>query len=77
THDGEHPARVTLRRTVDAGGSALEDPASGPTRQVRAEYVVGADGAGSRVRTAIGHTLTGDAANHARGVMGALADTDF
>ncbi|MPZ03045.1 3-hydroxybenzoate 4-monooxygenase [Micrococcus luteus] len=77
TNDGEHPVLVTLRRTVDAQGNALEDPASGPTRQVRAKYVVGADGAGSRVRKAIGHTLTGDAANHAWGVMDALADTDF
>ncbi|MBD4445967.1 3-hydroxybenzoate 4-monooxygenase, partial [Xanthomonas citri pv. citri] len=49
----------------------------GPTRQVRAKYVVGADGAGSRVRKSIGHALSGDAANHAWGVMDALADTNF
>lgn len=74
---GEHPVTVTLRRTVDEQGEPLADPASGPTRQVRAKYVVGADGAGSRVRKAIGHHLAGDAANHAWGVMDVLADTDF
>jgi phenol 2-monooxygenase len=44
---------------------------------VRAKYVVGADGARSKVRTAIGCTLAGDQANHAWGVMDTLAVTDF
>jgi phenol 2-monooxygenase (NADPH) len=44
---------------------------------LRARYVVGCDGARSRVRTSIGQTLHGDAANHAWGVMDALAVTDF
>lgn len=74
---GEHPVSVTLRRTVDAQGQELADPSTGETRVVRAKYVVGADGAGSRVRKAIGHSLSGDAANHAWGVMDVLADTDF
>jgi phenol 2-monooxygenase len=67
--DGDYPVRVTLRRT-DA--SRLDE-----TVTVRARYVVGCDGARSRVRTAIGQTLRGDAANHAWGVMDALAVTDF
>ncbi|MBU7442644.1 FAD-binding monooxygenase [Paraburkholderia fungorum] len=67
--EGEHPVRVTLRRT-DA--SRLDE-----TVTVRARYVVGCDGARSRARAAIGQTLRGDAANHAWGVMDALAVTDF
>jgi phenol 2-monooxygenase len=46
-------------------------------KTVRARYVVGCDGARSRVRTAIGQTLRGDVANHAWGVMDVLAVTDF
>ncbi|EEA04203.1 monooxygenase FAD-binding [Burkholderia sp. H160] len=65
----EYPVLVTLRRT----DSARLDETVG----VRARYVVGCDGARSRVRTAIGQTLRGDAANHAWGVMDALAVTDF
>jgi phenol 2-monooxygenase len=46
-------------------------------RSIRAKYVIGADGARSRVRESIGLTLTGDQANHAWGVMDVLAVTDF
>ena len=66
---GDYPVCVTLRRTDAA---RLDQTVS-----VRARYVVGCDGARSRVRTAIGQTLRGDAANHAWGVMDALAVTDF
>ncbi|WP_244818325.1 FAD-binding monooxygenase [Caballeronia sp. Lep1P3] len=66
---GDYPVRVTLRRTDAAR--------LGEEITVRARYVVGCDGARSRVRTAIGQTLNGDAANHAWGVMDALAVTDF
>lgn len=65
----ERPVRVTLRRT------AGDD--EGAERIVRAKYVLGADGARSRVRQAIGGKLRGDAANHAWGVMDVLAETDF
>jgi phenol 2-monooxygenase len=65
----QYPVRVTLRRT-DAARRDEEVV-------VRARYVVGCDGARSRVRTAIGQTLRGDAANHAWGVMDVLAVTDF
>jgi phenol 2-monooxygenase len=65
----EYPVLVTLRHT---------DPARlDETVTVRARYVVGCDGSRSRVRTAIGQTLRGDAANHAWGVMDALAVSDF
>jgi len=65
----EYPVSVTLLRT--AGEQA------GQERTVRAKYVVGADGARSRVRESIGCTMAGDQANHAWGVMDVLAVTDF
>lgn len=67
--EGEYPVTVSL---VHTGG-----PREGQQRTVRAKYVIGADGARSKVRKAIGCTLAGDAANHAWGVMDVLAVTDF
>lgn len=66
--DGDFPVLVTLART----GSAAADPV-----RVRARYVVGCDGARSRVREATGQQLTGDSARQAWGVMDVLAVTDF
>ncbi|WP_419818370.1 FAD-binding monooxygenase [Glaciibacter flavus] len=66
---GEYPVAVTLART------SSED--AGEERVVRAKYVIGADGARSGVRRAIGCTLAGDQANHAWGVMDVLVVTDF
>ncbi|MFJ6028085.1 FAD-binding monooxygenase [Pseudarthrobacter sp. NPDC092424] len=66
---GEYPVTVRLLRTAG--------PDEGQERVVRAKYVVGADGARSKVRQAIGCTLAGDQANHAWGVMDTLAVTDF
>ncbi|GAA1139449.1 FAD-binding monooxygenase [Nesterenkonia lutea] len=66
---GEHPVEVTLRRAVG--------PEAGRQRTVWAKYVLGADGARSGVRAAIGRSLEGDKANHAWGVMDVLAQTDF
>ncbi|MBN8185898.1 FAD-dependent monooxygenase [Salipiger thiooxidans] len=64
----DHPVTVTLENTgVNVGA----------TRTVRANYVVGCDGARSNVRKAIGGTLHGDAAHQAWGVMDILANTDF
>jgi phenol 2-monooxygenase len=65
----EYPVTVHLVHT--AGEHA------GEPRVVRAKYVVGADGARSRVRSAIGCHMAGDQANHAWGVMDVLAVTDF
>ncbi|MER7798231.1 FAD-dependent monooxygenase [Microbacterium sp. NPDC096154] len=67
---GEFPVAVTLAH-MDGQGE------TGRTRTLRAKYVVGADGARSGVRKAIGRSLSGDAANHAWGVMDVLANTDF
>ncbi|MBO9705807.1 MAG: FAD-dependent monooxygenase, partial [Arthrobacter sp.] len=66
---GDHPVSVTLRRTAGA------DEGSG--RVIRAKFVVGGDGARSKVRDAIGRKPVGDQAFHAWGVMDVLADTDF
>ncbi len=65
----DHPVTVTIK---DATGVNW-----GATRTVRANYVVGCDGAHSAVRKAIGGVLHGDAANQAWGVMDILANTDF
>jgi len=63
-----YPVTVTLEDTgVDWGETAT----------VRANYVVGCDGARSTVRRAIGGELHGDAAHQAWGVMDILANTDF
>ncbi|MEZ2391477.1 FAD-binding monooxygenase [bacterium RCC_150] len=69
TGQGEYPVTVTLLHTAG--------PNEGQERTVRAKYVVGADGARSKVRESIGCTLAGDQANHAWGVMDVLAVTDF
>ncbi|MEM6371957.1 MAG: FAD-dependent monooxygenase [Pseudomonadota bacterium] len=51
--------------------------APGRTEVIRARYVVGCDGARSRVRTELGHTLKGDSARQLWGVMDILPRTDF
>ncbi len=65
----EYPVHVTLEH------AAAER--AGQTATVRANYVIGCDGARSNVRHAIGGTLHGDAAHQAWGVMDLLAVTDF
>ena len=65
----DHPVTVTLK---DASGINWW-----ATRTIRANYVVGCDGAHSKVRKAIGGELHGDAAHQAWGVMDILANTDF
>ena len=79
--EGEYPVEVTLRRVSGhsgAGIGASEDNLQvTETRTVRAKYVVGADGARSSVRRAIGGSLSGSTSMHAWGVMDVLARTDF
>ena len=65
----DHPVTVTLKDSIGIHWGA--------TRTVRANYVVGCDGAHSAVRKAIGGVLHGDAAHQAWGVMDILANTDF
>ena len=63
--DENAPVEVRAR---DAGGAE---------RTIRARYVVGCDGARSRVRDAIGRVHVGDVSQHAWGVMDVLVETDF
>jgi len=65
----QYPVTVTLEHTAPGR--------EGQTSQVRANYVIGCDGARSNVRSAIGGKLHGDAAHQAWGVMDILAVTDF
>jgi len=62
---------------VTARIERLDEAHEGQVETVRARYVVGADGARSAVREALGLKLVGDAANQAWGVMDVLAVTDF
>lgn len=64
-----YPVTVSLQNTTPG----CEDQ----THTVRANYVVGCDGARSNVRQAIGGKLHGDAAHQAWGVIDLLAVTNF
>jgi len=65
----DYPVTVTLEHTAPGR--------EGQTATVRANYVIGCDGARSNVRAAIGGALHGDAAHQAWGVIDLLAVTDF
>ncbi|AZN30551.1 3-hydroxybenzoate 4-monooxygenase [Flaviflexus salsibiostraticola] len=67
--DSEYPVEVELMATAG--------PDQGETRRVRAKYVLGADGARSKVRSAIGATHQGKISYHAWGVADVIAKTDF
>ena len=64
-----HPVSVRLER--------MDPEHAGRLETVKARFVVGADGARSDVRKALGLDLHGDSANQAWGVMDVLAVTDF
>ncbi|GAA0680305.1 FAD-binding monooxygenase [Marinobacterium maritimum] len=64
-----YPITATFKRTDDAG--------AGKTEIVKARYVVGCDGARSKVRKSMEIPLQGDSANKAWGVMDILLNTDF
>ncbi|WP_346893285.1 FAD-dependent monooxygenase [uncultured Roseibium sp.] len=65
----DHPVTAVLER--------VDPDREGQTVTVRANYVVGCDGARSSVRAAIGGELRGISAYQAFGVMDVLATTDF
>ncbi|MFC0582758.1 FAD-binding monooxygenase [Micrococcoides hystricis] len=65
TNEGDYPVKVTL---TDEDGNE---------RIISAKYVLGADGARSRVRDSIGAQHVGGVSYHAWGVMDVLANTDF
>ena len=65
----DYPVTVTLEHTAPGR--------EGQTTTLRANYVIGCDGARSAVRSAIGGALHGDAAHQAWGVIDVLGVTDF
>jgi len=64
-----YPVTATMERHGPANETQIET--------VRARFVVGCDGAHSRVRKSIGRLMSGDSANQVWGVMDVLAVTDF
>ncbi|RMH45694.1 MAG: 3-hydroxybenzoate 4-monooxygenase [Alphaproteobacteria bacterium] len=64
----DHPVTVVLEDTGVNWGETVT---------LRANYVVGCDGARSRVRDCIGAVMRGSAAHQAWGVMDILANSDF
>ena len=64
-----HPITATFKRTDDAGAGKVET--------IKARFIVGCDGARSRVRKSMNIALEGDSANKAWGVMDILLNTDF
>jgi phenol 2-monooxygenase len=68
-HATQYPVTVTLENS--------QPGRDGESTTVRANYVIGCDGARSGVRRAIGGQLHGDAAHQAWGVIDLLATTDF
>jgi phenol 2-monooxygenase (NADPH) len=67
--EGDHPVAVRIERVDEAHKGEVET--------VRARFVVGTDGARSKVRERLGYELKGDSANQAWGVMDVLCVTDF
>lgn len=67
--EGEYPVEVKVR------GTAGEQ--EGTERTIHAKYVLGADGAHSKVRKDIGAEHIGKPSYHAWGVMDILVNTDF
>lgn len=67
--DRDLPVEARVRYTAG--------PRAGEVRTVHAKYLVGGDGARSRVRASLGRRLRGQAALHAWGVMDILVNTDF
>lgn len=65
----DYPVTVRLER--------IDPEHEGQVEVVKARYVVGCDGARSKVRQSLGRSLHGDSANQAWGVMDVLATTDF
>lgn len=67
--EGDHPVTAHIERVDEAHKEEVET--------VRARFVVGTDGARSKVREALGYELKGDSANQAWGVMDVLCVTNF
>lgn len=74
---GHEIVGVTVADSGSHPVSAQVKCPDGTTREIRARYLIGTDGARSVVRTAIGRELVGKFQNHRWGVMDLLAETNF
>jgi phenol 2-monooxygenase len=72
--DAASDQQYPLKITVSTGTGECSDRI---TKTVRAKYLVGADGAHSRVRHNMGLLLEGETTDHIWGVLDFVADTDF
>lgn len=67
--DAEFPVKVEIEEEATGGVKTR--------RTVRTKYLVGADGAHSSVRRAMGQELVGETTDHIWGVVDFVAETDF
>jgi phenol 2-monooxygenase len=67
--DSEYPINIEVDKVSDDGSTQR--------RMVRAKYLVGADGAHSQVRRAMGLQLKGDTTDRIWGVVDFVAETNF
>jgi phenol 2-monooxygenase (NADPH) len=72
--DPDYPVLIEVERIADL---VDERDAEGPRRILRAKHLVGADGAHSQVRRAMGLKLEGETTDQIWGVVDFVADTDF
>lgn len=76
--DAEFPIVATLEQKSLEGSEEDDwENAALTTKKVRAKYLVGADGAHSRVRKAMNLELKGESQDHVWGVCDFVADTNF
>jgi len=68
-NDAEYPLVIELEKTSGDGSTQ--------SSTVRAKYLVGADGAHSKVRNSMGQELKGETTDHIWGVVDFVADTNF
>jgi len=67
--DPEYPVSIDIEQIKDDGSTIR--------KHLRSKYLVGADGAHSRVRQAMGLKLEGETTDHIWGVVDFVADSDF
>lgn len=67
--DSEYPLYIEVEQIKDDGSTAR--------KHLRSKYLVGADGAHSRVRQAMGLKLEGETTDHIWGVVDFVANSDF
>ena len=69
TADSEYPLSIEIEKINDDGSTT--------GKRLRSKYLIGADGAHSRVRQAMGLKLEGETTDHIWGVVDFVADSEF